>query len=133
MPPGPVSACYHARVHRTLATAIAALVLAVPASAGAASGYCSPTGDYCYSAKRVRGVQMISFGTFSFQGTVRTCVTAPGRRRSCKRLRLRESNGLYAFDVRWASHFPNRGRGTYKVTFRGAGSTLGPGVSFRRR
>lgn len=102
-------------------------------AAAASSSYCSETGDYCYRAAKVRGSWRISLSTFSFQGRVRTCVTAPDATRTCRRFRVREGKyGIYSFDVRWSKHFPNRGRGRYRVAFFVQGNRIGPGVSFRR-
>ena len=111
-----------------------ALLTALPASASARSGYCSPTGDVCYSAKKLRGGDaLLRFGTFSFRGRIEICVTAPDRSRRCKTFRLRlDRAGIYAVRVRWSRHFPKRGRGVYRVRFRRGGANLGPRVGFRR-
>ena len=110
----------------------AAVVAAAPAPA-AATGYCSPSGDQCYSAKRVEGQVRLQYSTFSFRGKLRTCVTAPGGRTDCRTFTLRVRNGVSSIDVRWSAHFPRRGAGTYRVRFAGvdAGNELGRAVTFR--
>ena len=102
------------------------------ASASAASAYCSPSGDYCYAAKKRSGVVRLSLDTFSFRGRVRVCVETPDSDVDCRRFRLRSrGDGLYGFSVRWSRHFPTAGRGRYDVDFYKFGSRLGSGVSFR--
>jgi hypothetical protein len=107
---------------------------ATAAPASAASGYCSPTGDYCYSARAERGVVRLRLSTFSFSGDVEVCVSHR-RGRACHRFALRRNrHDVYAFAVRWSRSFPNHGHGTYRVRFRvpGTPSALGPGATFRR-
>lgn len=116
----------------------AVVVLAAPGQAGAASGYCSPTGDYCYSAKLRSGAVRLVLSTFSFRGRLRVCVSPPaGGPRDCRTFRLRRtSHGIYEVDVKWSAHFPRRGAGTYRAAFNpldAGGSDLGPGATFRRR
>ncbi len=120
-----------------LAAAAVGVALA-PGTATAASGYCSPTGDYCYSTPLRGGAVQLVLGTFSFRGRVRVCVRSPaGGPRDCRTFRLRRADhGIYEIDVRWSAHFPRRGPGTYRVGFAplDAGSAdLGPGATFRRR
>ena len=50
-----------------LAAAVLA-ALAVSSAAGAATSYCSPSGDYCTSTARVNGTVLLRVTTFSFQG-----------------------------------------------------------------
>lgn len=111
------------------------LLAAFPAAAHAASSHCSPTGDYCYSAKKRDGAVRLALATFSFRGSVDVCVTAPDASRTCKAFRLRESRGLFAIDARWSAHFPRKGAGTYRVTFAAedVGSAFRPAVTFRLR
>ena len=115
------------------AVASAALAAApAPAAAAAASSYCSPTGDFCHQAVNRAGVVRIMFDTLAFRGRVRVCVTTPAGERSCKRFRLRSRNGGFGFTVRWSRHFPNGGRGRYRVRFHRGGTQLGPADTFRR-
>lgn len=119
----------------SLAAVLAALIAGalLPSAAVAASGYCSPSGDYCHSAKKRAGVIRLSLGTFSFRGRAGVCVTGPEDRRTCRSFRLRQrTGGVYGFDIRWSAHFPDQGRGTYRVRFRYSGATLGPRDTFRR-
>ena len=70
--------------------------------------------------------------TFSLRNKVRVCIKAPAGDRECHRFRLRaKGSGMYGFDIRWGSHFTNRGPGKYRVKFRQSGYAFGPGVSFR--
>lgn len=112
--------------------AAALLALALPAAAPAASGYCSPTGDYCYAARHEAGVVRIRLTTFSFQDPVTVCVSHR-KGRTCHRFTPRaQKHDLFGFAIRWSRSFPNHGAGTYRVRFALGGSALGPGVSFRR-
>ena len=122
-------------IPRLLIPALAAAALAITAApAHAASGYCSPSGDQCYSAKTIKGAVHLLYGTFSFRGRIEACVTPPRGSATCKSFRLREEKGgIHAIDVKWSAHFPNRGKGTYRVRYRLDGSALGPAVTFRRR
>ena len=124
------------RTLRRLVLPLALAALAVPATAQAASSYCSPSGDVCYSAVKRAGVVRLALGTFSFRGTVDVCVTPPGSARTCKPFRLRERRGISAIDARWSAHFPRRGAGTYRVTFasrQAGGVAFTPAVTFRLR
>lgn len=110
------------------------LLLAFPAAASARSGYCSPSGDVCYSVKKKKGDVALRFGTFSFRGKVEACVTAPDRSRKCKTFKLkRGKRDIYAVRVLWSKHFPRKGKGKYRVRWRStSGGNYGPRVSFRR-
>ena len=125
---------------RLLLAALAGLAgtVAVPASAAAASGFCSPTGDYCTSAVVRQGAVRLALTTFSFTGKVRVCVAPPGGGTpDCRRFTLQNGPaGTFGIDVRWSAHFPRRGPGTYRVSFApdaAGGQKLGPSVSFRRK
>ncbi len=115
---------------------LAASATALPAPAHAASGFCSETGDYCYSAGPVRGVVRLKLATFSFRGSVDVCVTTPKGAKTCRPFRLRtQPRGVFDIDARWSAHFPNAGKGTYRVTFsarEGGGVPFKPSVTFRR-
>ncbi len=104
-----------------------------PATARAASAYCSSTGDVCYSAKKRDGAVRLALGTFALRGTVDVCVRAPDATRKCVAFRLRaRPRGIFEIDARWSAHFPRKGPGTYRVTFvpRGIGMSIGPAVTF---
>jgi hypothetical protein len=117
-----------------LAAGAAACAFGVGAApAGAKSVYCSPTGDYCYSAADERGVVRIRLSTFSFQEPVEVCVSHR-KGRECRSFTPRKSkHGLFTFAVRWSRHFPNHGPGNYRVRFRLPGaSAFGDPLTFRR-
>jgi hypothetical protein len=115
----------------SLATLVLFGVLAAPAAARTA--YCSPSGDVCYRAKDTGAATKLRITTAAHYFTrYRLCVTAPAGARSCKRFRVRRtSHGLYDSSIRWASHFPAAGPGTYHASWRSGGSALGPPVSFK--
>jgi hypothetical protein len=120
---------------RGLVLTIAVVVtLGAAASAGAANGYCSPTGDYCTSTQRQGGAVFLQLRTFSFRGTVRICVTDPRQRRLCRSFRLRpRPQGVFEVKVRWHRNYPNGGRGRYRVGFFVGTTRLGPVLDFRLR
>ena len=127
-------AAYDATVWIRVATLALLAVALLPAAAEARSTYCSPTGDYCTSAKRKGGDVLLRIGTFSFRGTYRLCVRAPDGSATCKRFRLRRDRaGVYSSAKGWSRHFPNKGGGVYRVRWQKFGGNLGPRLSFRRR
>jgi hypothetical protein len=112
----------------------AAGALTLAGAASALSGYCSPTGDYCTSSARQGGAVFLQLRTFSFRGQVRICVTDPRSRRVCRSFPLRaKRQGVYEVKVRWYRHFPNAGRGSYRVAFFTGRTRLGPVLDFRVR
>ncbi len=122
------------RARIAVALATVGLAAGLPAVADARSSYCSPTGDYCTSAKRKGGEVLLRIGTFSFRGTYRLCVRAPDGSAACKRFALRRGRaGIYASSKGWSRHFPNKGAGVYRVRWQKFGANLGPRLSFRRR
>jgi cbb3-type cytochrome oxidase cytochrome c subunit len=115
------------RLAIVLATTAIALVVAAPAAAR--TTYCSPTGDYCTSVKRLSGAVYLRISTFSFRGRVRICVRRQAR--VCHSYRLRPTtHGLYEVKVRWYGNYPNQGSGTYRVGFFLGTTRLGPVLSF---
>jgi hypothetical protein len=111
--------------------ALGALAAASPAAAQ--SAFCSPTGDFCTAVVRQQDDAIFRIGTFAHRGRYRLCVTAPDGSRVCKRFRLRrDTGGLFASRVRWSRHYPEKGRGIYRVRWRQFGGNLGPRLSFRR-
>jgi hypothetical protein len=111
-------------------------MLAAPAAAEARSAYCSPSGDYCKSTAKVRGKQRIELRTAALYGPSERytlCVRPPRGDETCKTFRLRAGRlGIYRSVVTWSAHFPNRGKGTYRVRWDHGGITYGPSLSFRR-
>jgi hypothetical protein len=116
--------------------ALVAVVLAAPAvatPAAAKTTYCSPTGDYCTSAARVKHVRYLRLSTFSFRGQVKICVRDPRNLRTCHSYALRRSGPLYEVVVTWKGHYPNPGPGVYRVSFFLGTTSLGPTLSFTLR
>jgi len=113
---------------------VAALALAACADAAQArSAYCSPSGDYCTSVQRHGSDFHLRLGAFSFRGRYDLCVIAPDRTRRCRSFALRgRAHGIYGSGVHWSAHFPNRGRGLYRVRWSLSETKLGPGLLFRR-
>jgi len=116
-----------------LGAAVVAAALALAASAAAATSYCSPTGDYCTSVARQKHVRYLRLSTFSFRGRVKICVRDPRNLRTCHSYTLRKAGLLYVVAVKWKSHFPNPGPGTYRVSFLLDTAALGPVLSFTLR
>ena len=110
----------------------AALVeaLAVADPAAAKVSYCSPTGDYCTSVAKLKGVRYMRISTFSFTGRVKICVRDPSAARVCHSFRLRKAGPLYQVKLIWKRHYPNRGAGAYRVTFFLGTTRLGPVLTF---
>ena len=111
-----------------LVATLGALVLT--ASAAAKESYCSPTGDYCTSVAKLKGVRYLRIGTFSFTGRVKICVKDPTAARVCRSFRLTGSGGMWEVKLIWKRHYPNRGPGTYRVIFF-YGTRLGPALDFK--
>ena len=106
---------------------------ALAPTAAAKVGFCSPTGDFCTSAAKVSGVRYLRITTFAFTGRVRICVRAPKGGPVCHPFRLTSSgSGTRAFNIRWRLHYPDRGPGTYRVSFFLGTQQLGPTLSFVR-
>jgi hypothetical protein len=114
--------------------AVALAALAAGGSAGAASKYCSPTGDYCTSTVRQSGAVFLTLRTFSFRGKVRICVTDPRRKRVCRSFVPRpRPEGVFEVSARWHRFYPRGGRGLYRVGFFVGVTRLGPVLDFRIR
>jgi hypothetical protein len=102
------------------------------APAAAKNAYCSPTGDYCTSVTKLKGVRYLQVGTYSFRGRVKICVKDPTAARICHSFRLTRSGPVYAVKVLWKRHYPNRGAGIYRATFFYGTTRLGPALTFRQ-
>jgi hypothetical protein len=114
-----------------LVAAAALLVAAAPA--GAASSYCSPTGDYCTGVlgKGATVRLRITLIAHLFDD-YRLCVTPPRGSRTCHGFRVHKiKHGLYESTVRWAKHFPSAGPGTYRARWRLGSAALGPALRFK--
>jgi hypothetical protein len=122
------------RLAAVVAVAVTALALASAASAVTGDSYCSPSGDYCTSAARIKGAVVLQVRTFSFRGRVRICVTNPRRSRTCRLVLLRRQRaGIYQVKVLWHRNFPRSGPGVYRVRFFKGTTRLGPALTFRLR
>jgi hypothetical protein len=119
------------RLPITLVTGLAAL--AVAGSAGAATSYCSPTGDYCTSAQRQSGAVYLRLSAFSNTGSIRICVTDPKSKRVCRSFAVRKRGTMYQVSVRWRSHYASAGPVRYRVGFFLGRTRLGPLLDFRIR
>ncbi len=113
-----------------LGLVVAAAALA-PAAAAKVS-YCSPTGDYCTSVKKVRGIRFLTVETFAFNGRVKICVRDPKGGRVCHSFRMTKGGPAYLLSIRWRRHYPDRGAGTYRVSFVLGAQRLGPVLTFAR-
>lgn len=105
------------------------LVAASPAQAR--SAYCSPSGDYCHGVQKAGGGVALFFRTFSLTGDMDVCVSKAGK--VCRTVALRSKpHGLREARLRWDRQFPDRGSGTYTVTWYQDGSPIGVRTHFRR-
>jgi hypothetical protein len=106
------------------------LVLAATAGAAMRDRYCSPTGDYCTSARKSGGAIKLRLATFSLTGRYRLCVKPTRRAATCKSFPLRRGGDQWVSEVRWYKNFPNLGTGLYTVTWHYGGVRLGPPLTF---
>ena len=116
---------------------LAALLPAVAQAKHRPNAYCSPTGDFCISARRHDGVRKLKIDTFAHRGRYRLCVwkkSSPDDTRECKRFRLRhKGGGIYGDTVRWRRHFTHHGAGAYLVRWRQSGYPIGPRLGFHAK
>ena len=114
-----------------VAAALATACLLVPATAaaGVLDNYCHPTGDYCTSVEKQRGVIKLRFATSSFTGKIEICSQPVGGNKECREFRLRKKGDLYVRSVNWERHFGG-GAGLYKASWYFDGNGLGPALSF---
>ena len=99
-------------------------------SAAAKVTYCSPTGDFCTSVKKMQGIRPFRLTSFAFNGRVTICVRAPKGGSVCHSFRLMKQGPAYGLSIRWLRHYPYRGPGTYRVSFLLGSMRLGPVLSF---
>jgi hypothetical protein len=118
-----------------IAAAFVITALATTATpAGAASTYCSPSGDLCYGAFAGRPpIKLRVTLAAKYFSRYRLCVTDPAGSRTCRRFSIRAgARGTYGSSVRWSRRFPDSGKGVYRVRWLAGGNALGPEVTFRR-
>jgi hypothetical protein len=118
---------------RALVLAFILGALALAPAAAAADRYCSPTGDFCTSTRRISGAVYLRLSTFSFSGPVKVCVTEPGGIRQCRTFRLRRRGSAWQLNLRWRTYFSPAGPGRYRVAFFLGRTRLGPVLDFRKR
>src|SRR3954452_11464170 len=110
--------------------AAAAAVAIVPATASAASSYCSSSGDVCYQAKG-SPIKLKITTAAKYFSRYRLCVTNPHGVRECHRFRVHKAtNGSYSSAVSWPKHYEYGGKGTYHARWYAGGNRLGPAVTF---
>jgi hypothetical protein len=119
-------------VRRLLLVTVVLAAAALAPAAAAKVTYCSPTGDYCTSAAKVKGVRYLRITSFAFNGRVKICVRDPKGGRVCHSFRLTMSGQSYGLNIRWRRHYPDRGPGTYRVSFFLGTMRLGPVLAFVR-
>jgi hypothetical protein len=119
-------------VRRLLLVGVVVAAAALAPAAAAKVSYCSPSGDYCTSVKKVNSVRFLSVTSFAFGGRVKICVRDPKGGRVCRAFRLAKSGPAYVLNIRWRRHYPDRGAGTYRVSFFLGAQRLGPVLAFVR-
>jgi hypothetical protein len=124
-----------------LGVAVALLAVLAPAALGAGPGprkrvasYCSPSGDVCYGIFR-RGTEVEFQITTAarYFARYKLCVRAPTKDQTCRTAPIRMMGEQQGSIVKWSRSFPNRGQGTYRVTWSQRGTRLGPTLRFTQR
>lgn len=94
--------------------------------------YCSASGDVCFGIRgRAEAVVLRITTVERYFPRYRLCVRPPRGSPTCKTFPIRRSGQAYGSAVRWRAHFPNRGPGRYRVTWRLGTTRLGPTLAFR--
>lgn len=107
------------------------LALASTADARILASYCSPSGDYCTSVKKVRGQYFTGINTFSFSGRYRLCARhVQSGQRVCKSFRLRRRGDNYVSNRNFGADLNPPPNSRYCVTWRKFGSRLGKPLCF---
>jgi hypothetical protein len=119
-------------VRRLLLLGLVVAAAALAPAAAAKVTYCSPTGDYCTSVKKVQGIRFLSVRSFAFNGRVKICVRDPKGDRVCHSFRMTKGGPVYTLNIRWRRHYPDRGAGAYRVSFFLGAQRLGPVLTFVR-
>jgi hypothetical protein len=95
------------------------------------ASYCSPTGDYCQGVFRsTSGSVFFQLRTFSFRGTVQTCVAR--RTRVCRGRVLRRIGSIHQATISWRGNYPPQGPGRYAVSWYAGGAKIGRTLYFTR-
>jgi hypothetical protein len=134
---------------RLAATALAVLPLvlatATPGAGETAAGpktiasYCSPSGDVCYGIFKRSGKISLEITTAArYFSRYTLCVrrlpprTAPDYAQRCGSFPVfRQSGSTWGSRVNYARQYPLTFAGRYRVTWKLAGSALGPSLRFR--
>jgi hypothetical protein len=113
---------------------VALIVALTPVGAQAdhkKNNWCSKSGDYCTSTKKVKDKRKLQLRSFVHTGRVKICVTAPDDSEICKRAKLRKNDhDIYIGSKNWAKVYPDGGSGAYDVVFLWHGNKLGPTLGF---
>jgi deoxycytidylate deaminase len=120
----------------TIAVVIAIGYIAVPASAShKPNSWCSQSGDVCLSAKMSDGKRKLQIVlTSKFFGHYKLCVHAPDNSEACHTFRIRKRGMEYGSSINWATHYPNKGSGSYDVDWKQTdGSRVGRELEFHVR
>ncbi len=125
-------------MRRTLALTAAVVLLAalwaVPAYAHhKPNAFCSKTGDFCTSTKKVDGKRRLRFGSFAHRGRFKLCVKKRSQTTAeCHRFRLKDKNDddLYIRNVGWRKNYEYQGKGAYNVRWIQRGVRIGPVLGF---
>lgn len=114
---------------------VLALVASRPAlesSERAEPVYCSSSGDICFGIRGRAEAVVLTITTIErYFARYRLCVRPPRGSTTCKTFQIRRSGQTYGSAVRWRVHFPDRGPGRYRVTWRLGTNRLGPTLAFR--
>jgi hypothetical protein len=104
------------------------------ASTKTIDSYCSPSGDFCQGVFREGGRIKLKMSQFPLRGKYQLCVKPPRQAQSCNKFRWRKKKmGVYRSGVDFATYYPSKQKGLYKVRWRSSGSKIGKTMRFRKR
>jgi hypothetical protein len=105
----------------------------IEAQARRPSTYCSVTGDICQSTTRVNGVRILRITLAAeYFHRYTLCVTAPDQTVRCHRFKIHAKGPTFGSSIWWARNFPNKGRGTYTVSWKTGGHLVGHVLAFHQ-